>query len=216
MKNFDRISFRKSLWIPTSLGSRGFPLRWKSLWKSWIPTSLEPSSEPKSELLEREREISDLVCVKMRTWNALYSIPKGAFRSEPNQRLHPLACQLVRTLWPANWFATFGLPTGSHPLVVQLVRDRWRIGSDPDSGAGSPTGSQPVGGSGPVWFGSGSGSDHTLRPNSKRTRPGREPELTQTQTQTQIQTRARARARHRRRPAAAAAASGGARAHIRA
>ena len=114
-------------------------------------------------------------------------------------------------LWSANWFATFGSPTGSHPLAVQLVRDRWRIGSDPDSGAGSPTDFATVGGSGPVWFGSGSGSDHTLKPDSKRTRPGREPELTQTQTQT----RARARpgsGSGAGRPAAAAAASGGARA----
>ena len=43
--------------------------------------------------------------------------------------------------WLFSWFTTFGSPTGSRPLVVQQVRNRWQIGSDPDSGAGSPTGS---------------------------------------------------------------------------
>ena len=145
--------------------------------------------------IEKEKRFSDLVlvCFQLRIRSAIYSSPGGANGYEPNERLQPfdptVGCPTTHptvTTVGSPTVATVGIPT-----VLERVR------SDPDSGAG------------PVRVGSGMLAIHTRRPDSKRTRPGREPEP-------EPRPRPGPEPEPEPGPAAAAAASGGARAQVRA
>ena len=132
-----------------------------------------------------------LLLFQLRDWSAIYSAPGGANGSEPKERLQRFETE------PLQWFDPTVATVGS-PIVTTV---------------GSPTDAErSVGGR----FGSGAGLVRVaervcsqpipMRPDSKRTKPGREPE-----PEPELRPRPRTEPEPGTGRPAAAAASGGAR-----
>ena len=93
------------------------------LWKSLSYFTLEAQfrtpnfTSGRSELKEREREISRLVfgVFQLRNWSAIYSAPGGANGFEPNERLHPFDPAIVFV--GSLTVATVGSPTDAERSV---------------------------------------------------------------------------------------------------